>query len=144
MSWTRFEAGGRPTPLIDERSAPYWDFAARHVLAIARCSRCRTLSHPPDIVCPYCRSTDPDFVFEPVSGRGWLRSWTVVRQSFLHGFDVPFVLADVELVEQADLRMIGHLMGGPEVALRPGLAIRAEFEDIAPDLAIPAFALADD
>ena len=32
-----------------------------------------------------------------MSGRGVVRSWTVVRQSFLPGFDVPFVLVDVEL-----------------------------------------------
>ena len=36
-----------------------------------------------------------------------------MRQSFLQGFDVPFVLVDVELVEQADLRLIGRLLDGP-------------------------------
>ena len=41
--------------------------------------------------------------FAPVSGRGTVRSWTVVRESFLPGFDddLPFVLVDVELNEEA-------------------------------------------
>ncbi len=57
-------------------------------------------------------------MFEPVSGRGFVRSWTVVRQSFLPGFedDLPFVLVDVELEEQPDLRMIGRLPTGPRWA----------------------------
>ena len=60
----------RPVPVPDESSAPYWEAAAEHVLAVARCSRCGTFALPPDVVCPHCGSTDPDFAFEPVSGRG--------------------------------------------------------------------------
>ena len=101
---------------------------------VARCSRCGTFSIPPDIVCPHCHSTvTPTFAFEPVSGRGSLRSWTVVRQSFLPGFDddLPFVLVDVELDEQADLRMIGRLLDGPDAALHLGDRVVVAFEDIA-------------
>ena len=116
----------RPVPVPDERSAPFWEAAAAHVLTVARCSRCEMFSIPPDIVCSHCHRRDPAFVFEPVSGRGSLRSWTVVRQSFLPGFDddLPFVLADVELDEQADLRMIGRLLDGPDVALHIGDRVR--------------------
>jgi uncharacterized OB-fold protein len=100
-------------------------------------------AHPPDVVCPHCRSTDPRFAFEPVSGRGTVRSWTIVRQSFLPGFDddVPFVLVDVELAEQPELRMIGRLVDGPDAPLAIGAHVRAAFERIAPDVAVPAFAL---
>jgi hypothetical protein len=66
-----------------------------------------------------------------------------VRQSFLPGFDddVPFVLADVELDEQADLRMIGRLLDGPDARLAVGGRVRAVFEDIGPGIAVPAFSL---
>jgi len=142
-------AGARPVPVPDERSQPYWDAAAEHVLAIARCSRCDTFSIPPDIVCSHCHSTEPDFTFVPVSGRGVVRSWTVMHQSFVPGFDdlVPFVLVDVELDAQADLRMIGRLLDGPEMldGPEPSLAIGAPvvvaFEDIAPGTSVPAFTL---
>jgi uncharacterized protein len=133
----------RPYPVPDEQSAAFWRAAGEHVLMIARCSRCAELTHPPDVVCPHCHSTDPAFEFTPVSGRGTIRSWTVMRKSFLPGFDhdVPFVLVDVELVEQADLRLIGRLVDGIKAPLAIGDTVRLAFEDIAPGIAVPAFAL---
>ena len=79
--------------------------------------------------------------FTPVSGRGVVRSWTVVRQSFLPGFDVPFVLVDVELSEQADLRLIGRLLDGVDAELHLGDEVRVAFEDLAAGIAVPAFEL---
>jgi uncharacterized OB-fold protein len=132
----------RPVPVPDAQSAPFWRAAADHTLALARCSRCGQLSHPPDVVCPHCASTDPAFVFVPVDGTGTIRSWTIMRQSFLPGFDDgPFVLVDVELSAQPDLRMIGRLIDGPEVPLRIGAPVSLAFEDLAPGLAVPAFTL---
>lgn len=134
---------GRPLPAPDDTSAAYWSAAADHVLTVARCARCGRFSVPPDVVCPHCHSTDPGFEFTPVSGRGVVRSWTVVRQAFLPGFDdeIPFVLVDVELVEQAELRLIGRLLDGVDAKLRVGDAVTVGFEDLAPGMAIPAFEL---
>ncbi|KPM52263.1 hypothetical protein ACG83_28025 [Frankia sp. R43] len=146
----------RPLPVPDEISAPYWAAAAGHVLAIARCARCGSFALPPDQACPHCGSTDPDYAFAPVSGRGTVRSWTVIRQPGLPGFaaEVPFVLVDVELAEQPELRMIGRLLDGPAALespaspdgpaqpLRLGAPVRVGFEDVAPGVAIPAFTLA--
>jgi uncharacterized OB-fold protein len=100
-------------------------------------------------VCPHCFSAEPAFAFEQVSGRAAVRSWTVMRQSFLPGFgaDVPFVLVDVELAEQAGLRMIGRLLDGPwalagdGAPLRLGAEVRVAFEDVADGVSVPAFAL---
>ncbi len=133
----------RPVPVPDERSQGYWDAAAEHVLAMARCSRCGTFAMPPDIVCSHCHSTEPEFTFVPVSGRGVVRSWTVMHQSFVPGFDdlIPFVLVDVELDEQPDLRTIGRLVDGPDAPLAIGARIVVEFEDLAPGVSVPAFAL---
>lgn len=133
----------RPLPVPDESSAPYWSAAAERVLAVARCARCGQFSMPPDVVCPHCHTTDPGFEFTPVSGRGVIRSWTVVRQAFLPGFDddLPFVLVDVELVEQAELRLIGRLLDGADTDLRVGEAVTVAFEDLAPGVAVPAFEL---
>jgi uncharacterized OB-fold protein len=95
------------------------------------------------VVCLHCGSTDPQYVFAPLSGRGIVRSWTVVRQSFLPGFDadVPFVLVDVELDEQPELRMIGRLLDGVDAPLRLGDRVVVGFEDVAPGVAVPAFEL---
>lgn len=132
----------RPLPVPDETSAPYWAAAAQHILTVARCGRCAVLTMPPDVVCTACGSTDPRYEFTPVSGRGTVRSWTVVRQAFLPGFDVPFVLVDVELAEQPDLRLIGRLLDGVGADLHPGAPVRVAFEDLADEIAVPAFELA--
>jgi hypothetical protein len=137
-------AASRVVPIPDEGSAPFWEAAARHVLALARCSRCQAFTHPPDVVCPSCGSIDPGFVFVECSGEGTLRSWIVMRQSFLPGFDedVPFVLVDVELADPAGIRLIGRLLDGPRATLRAGAPVRLAFEDVRPGLAVPAFVLA--
>ena len=133
----------RPLPVPDETSAPFWTAAARHVLTVARCGRCGTLTLPPDVVCTACGSTSPEYEFTPVSGRAVVRSWTVVRKAFLPGFDreLPFVLVDVELAEQADLRLIGRLLDGADVELTIGAEVRVAFEDLTDDIAVPAFEL---
>jgi uncharacterized OB-fold protein len=136
----------RAVPVPDEQSAPYWEATARHELALAQCSACGAYSIPPDIVCVHCGATDPAFAFTPVSGRGTLKSWTVVRQAIVPGFDdeVPFVLADVELAEQAGLRMTGRLVDGMTALDDRRVCVDAPvvvvFEDL-PEASIPAFAL---
>lgn len=118
----------RPVPVPDEASAPFWDAAARGELVLARCGACRRFAHPPEPVCPYC--ADGVLAFEPVEPRGVIRSWTVVRQSFLPGFDdvLPLVLVDVEV---DGVRLIGRLVDG-EPAL--GAEVRVVFDD-----GVPAF-----
>lgn len=96
---------------------------------------------PPDVLCTACGSTDPGYEFTPVSGRGVVRSWTVVRQSFLPGFDVPFTLVDVELAEQPGLRIVGRLLGEGNPSL--GAPAHVVFEDLADGFAVPAFELAE-
>ncbi|MGV0740532.1 OB-fold domain-containing protein [Mycobacterium syngnathidarum] len=133
---------GRPVPVPDRWSTPYWEAAARGVFAVACCRRCGTLTMPPDVVCLACSSTDPGYEFVPVSGRGVVRSWTVVRQSFLPGFDLPFVLVDVELAEQPDLRVVARLLDGPDRQLRWGVSVRLVFETLTEGIAVPAFEFA--
>jgi uncharacterized OB-fold protein len=98
---------------------------------------------PPDVVCPHCHTADPGFDYTPVSGRGRVRSWTVVRQALLPGLDgdLPFVLVDVELAEHPDLRLIGRLFNGVGAKLQAGAGVIAVFEDLAEGVAVPGFQL---
>jgi hypothetical protein len=138
---TELSSAPRPVPVADEVSAPHWAAAANHQLTIAKCSACDACTHPPDIVCGHCGSLTPDFHFAPVDGAGTVRSWTVVRQSFLPGFETPYLLVDVELDAQPDLRLVARLLDGADVELRIGDRVRVVFEDLAPGVAVPAFVL---
>jgi hypothetical protein len=131
----------RPLPVPDETSAPYWAAAAEHELTLPRCSHCHEFTFPPDSTCPNCHSMDPQFTFEPVSGAGTVRTWTVIRRSFLQGFDTPFLLVDVQLDEQPAVRLIGRLLEGPETPLNTGDRVAIAFEDLAPGISVPAFSL---
>lgn len=143
MSGAPETATTRPVPVPDELSAPYWEAAARHVLVLAKCARCGSFAIPPGQACPACGTTDPDYAWTGVSGAGVIRSWTIIRQSFLPGFDddLPYLLADVELAEQPELRMIGRLLDGPDAAVETGARVTAAFEDLKPGVAVPAFRL---
>ena len=134
---------GRPLPVPDEQSAPFWEAAADHVLVLARCGRCAHWSLPPETVCPSCGSTDPGYEFAPVSGAGSVRSWTVVRQSFLPGFDadLPFVLVDVQLADQPEVRLIGRLFDGADSRPELDEPVELDWEDLAPEVSVPAFRL---
>ncbi len=135
----------RPLPVPDANSTPYWEAAARHVLALPGCSRCGAFCVPPGPTCRHCHAADPAFTYRPVSGRGRVRSWTVVRRTSLAGFEgeVPFVLVDVELAEQEELRMIGRLLDGPDAPLRAGAPVTVAFEDVTDGVAVPGFVLGD-
>jgi hypothetical protein len=136
--------GRPPIPVPDEHSAGYWSAAADHVLALARCIHCGHFAHPPGVVCTNCLHPEPGFEYAPVDGGGTVRSWTVIRDSFLPGFrdTVPFLLVDVELEVQPDLRLIGRLVDGPDADVHLGDRVLTVFDDLAPGVAVPAFVLA--
>lgn len=133
----------RPIPVPDERSVGYWEAAARHELAIARCASCRSYSHPPEPICTSCGHVADPLIFERVSGQGVIRSWAMVRQALLPGFEgvIPYLIVDVELPEQPELRLTGRLLDGPDAPVRIGMPAMVAFEDIAPGVAVPAFTI---
>ena len=130
-----------PLPVPDEESAAFWSAAGEHRLVLARCTHCGRVAHPPGVVCAHCLHPEARFEFGPIEGGGAVRSWIVVRDAFLPGFEVPFVLVDVELDAEPGLRLIGRLADGPEVALRAGDRVVTVFDDLAEGVAVPAFAL---
>ena len=130
---------GRILPVPDEVSAPYWAACADHGLKLPRCSDCGEFTLPPN-----CHSLEPAYTFEEVSGSGTVKTWTVIRHSFLKGFDLPFLLVDVQLDDQPNVRMIGRLVDGPEIPLRIGDPVTVAFDDLVPGVSVPAFAKVSD
>jgi uncharacterized OB-fold protein len=133
----------KPLPVPDDTSAGYWDAAAQGRLALPRCAVCERFALPPSITCPHCGSSAPHFNFVTVDGGGCIRSWTIVRDAFLPGFndEVPYVLVDVELDVQQDLRMIGRLVDGPDARLGVGDRVALRFDPLGDGVAVPSFAL---
>ncbi len=125
----------RTPPEIHERTAAFWTGGAVGELRIARCRACRLWMHPPQPACRRCRSRDIEP--EAVSGRGTIWSYTISRRSWSPGLEAPYVIAEVELEEQPDLRLMAAVVDCREVFI--GLPVRVRFER-AGEAWIPVFA----
>ena len=133
----------RPVPVPDELSQGFWDAANDQKLVVQQCTKCGWMSYPPDLICPNCLATDRDFTWTPLSGRGTLRSWTIVRTAFLPGFasHVPYVVAAVEMEEQKGLRLTARLLDGADATLSYGSPVETLFDEVAEGVRVPVFRL---
>lgn len=135
---------GPPPVASDPLTDFFWAGAREGRLLIQRCRDCGTYIHLPRPVCRACRSFD--LAPEPVSGRGTIYTFTETHRPF-HPFfvdRVPYLLAAVELEEQAGLRVLSNLVGldepgAPAREPRIGMAVEVRFEWLSDDLAIPVF-----
>lgn len=131
--------------MADDVSAPFWEAAQRDQLVVRRCTGCGHLSYPPRLVCTECLLDPPDFDWAPMSGRGELITWTIVRDAFLPGFAplVPYAVGDVRLAEQADLRIVARLVDVEFGDLRIGLPVTVAFVDGGEGTRVPVFTSSD-
>src|SRR5688500_10567657 len=93
----------RPLPELNPANEWFWTSGADGLLRIQACDDCGKLVHPPVPICPKCRSR----AWKPtvVSGRATVIGFTVNSQQWLPGFDPPYVIANVALAEDADVRL---------------------------------------
>jgi uncharacterized OB-fold protein len=131
-------AAQRPVPVVDESTAPYWEAARREILAILRCSDCGRRRNPPSPVCPGCFSEAAEW--QPVSGRGTVHQFTILRQPRVRGFEgaVPYAVVVVELDEQPMLLFVANLVGVDAGAARIGMRVQVTFEHH-DDFVLPQF-----
>lgn len=136
----------KPIPVPDHYSEEFWRAAADGVLAIQRCDHCGRFEHPPVFVCAVCHAPDAAFTFTPVSGSGVVRTWTVLHTPFLTAFadDIPYVLVEVELPEQAGLRYTARLVDGPDAPLRVGAPAEVVFEPTRDGFVLPQLRLVEE
>lgn len=125
----------KPLPKPSPASAPYWDAARRHELKLQKCGGCGAFIYYPRPQCPDCMSENLEW--RPVSGRGKLYSYTVVRRASSRSFaDGPYVLAIVELDEGP--RMTTNLIAPPE-QIKIGMPVTVAFDDVTPEHTLVKF-----
>ena len=130
----------RILPAVDDLSRPFWDAAARKTLAIQHCDRCQHFWHLPVYVCPTCRRGDA-LAWVEVSGRGKVYSYIVIRESRNEFVKtrLPLVVACVELVEQAGLRLFANILEVPHSEVTVDMDVKVAFEDLGNGLVLPQF-----
>jgi uncharacterized OB-fold protein len=120
-------------PLPDTEWEPtreFWGRAARDELVLPRCDGCGAWCWYPRRACRACGHDTWSWV--PVSGRGTLFSWTVVRHAFLPQFRdlVPFVTGLVSVDEDPAVRLATRVVDCDPDDLRCGLPVAVVFRDL--------------
>ncbi len=122
-----------PQPGPDNRE--FWDGCRRHELRIQECRACGTRRFSPRPVCPECAS--PKFEWITCSGRATVWSWTVIHPPTLPAFaaKTPYAAGIVRLEE--GVFMVGQIRGCDPHAIRDGMPVTVEFDDVTADVSLP-------
>jgi uncharacterized OB-fold protein len=115
----------RILPKLREHNRVFWTGGADGQLMIARCAQCALWVNPPASDCPDCGGA---LVAHPVSGRGTVFTYTINYQPFNPAVTVPYVIAIVELEEQADLRIATNIVDCEPDSVYVGLPVEVRFE----------------
>ena len=87
-------------------------------------------------MCPKCLSRE--LAPEPVSGRATVHAYTVNHQAWIPGFDPPYVVAIVTIVEQDDVRLTTNIVNCEPDDVVIGMPVRVTFEQ-REDVWLPLF-----
>jgi uncharacterized OB-fold protein len=129
----------KPLPAPDAFTKPFWDGCKAGELRMLRCARCGTYVFFPAPACHACGSMEVAWV--PVSGKGSVYSFIVVRQANLPAFaaELPYVVAWVELAEQPGLKMVSNIVGCDPKDVRVGMPVQVTFEQATDEVTLPKF-----
>jgi uncharacterized OB-fold protein len=132
---TQMSEDGRPLPLPNPTTQPYFDAALDGRLRLQRCPKDGFFFYPRSR-CPKCLGDD--WSWEDVSGRGSLHAFTIDRIGHDPALarDVPFAIAVIELEEGP--RMTARVVDCELDELQVGMALEATFETI-DDVALVRF-----
>jgi uncharacterized protein len=114
-------------PVPDADTAFFWEAGKDGVLRILGCNSCDHLIQPPTPVCPKCHSRD--VAPRDMSGRGTVWSFTVNVHPWLPSMKIPYILASVELEEQAGLRLTTHITGAEPQEVKVGMPVEVTFTE---------------
>ena len=106
-------------------TAFFWKSGADGALRFLQCSTCSYFIHPPASYCPNCGGRDS--APEVTSGRGTVYSFTVNHQPW-DGSIGPYVVAIVEMDQQADLRLMTNLVDVATEDVHIGMPVEVVFE----------------
>jgi uncharacterized protein len=125
----------RKLPQLTPDTEPFWTGGRGGQLLIQRCGHCGLYQHPPLPICSACRTET--VAPAAVSGRGKIKTFTVNHQAWLPGLDEAFVIAAIELDEQAELYVFSNVLYPPE-QVTSGMRVQVCFEHHA-DVWLPMF-----
>jgi acetyl-CoA acetyltransferase/uncharacterized OB-fold protein len=102
------EKPARPLPELTPANEWFWTSGADGRLRVQRCEDCGQRVHPPVPICPACRSRA--WSASEVDGRATVVGFTINAHPWLPGFDPPYVIANVALIEDVTVRLTTNIV----------------------------------
>ncbi len=125
-----------PLPQLTPDNEFFWTSGADGTLRIQECGDCRSLIHPPQPICRYCRSHD--MLVRAVSGRAILSAFTVNHRFSIPGLAAPYVVAQVAIEEDPRVRLTTNIIDAEPDELELGQVVEVVFEQNS-DVYLPLF-----
>jgi len=130
----------KPLPQVTPLTQTFWEETARRRLVIQRCQACGSFVWCPRPHCGECG--DERLEWTPVSGRGSVYSFTVIREAAGRGTkgfdkDIPYVVAWIDLDEGP--RLVSNVVQCPVEKVAIGMAVEVVFEEAGPGIFLPKF-----
>ncbi len=130
---------GKPVPVPDAASRPFFDGTLRGELVLQRCGACGQWMWPVRFRCISCLSDD--LSWEASAGTGTIYSFTLVHQLVHPGFagDLPYNVVMVDLDE--GVRIISNLVDIANDEVQIGQRVAVTFELVSDEVSLPRFRL---
>ncbi len=124
-----------PLPHPTALSRPHWDACREGVLLVQRCRQCAAYVFIPQPCCTRCQSTQLEWVAS--SGRGKVYSFSVVHRAPRPQFEVPYIVAVIELEE--GWHMLSNVLECPVDAVAVDLPVEVAFRKMTEEITLPYF-----
>jgi uncharacterized OB-fold protein len=127
---------GRPIPVTDEASQPFFDATRQGKYLLKYCATCKRHLAPQAEVCDSCFGNELEW--REASGKGTVYSFVINHQVLHPGFkDLgPYSVIVVELEEGP---RITSTYDGPNEEIEVDMAVKVTFEDLG-EVTVPKFA----
>jgi len=139
-----------PSSTIDYRQGPlpdvdyatyhaFWEGVRAGEIRLPRCRDCGKFHWYPQLMCPFCRRGNIEFV--KVGPRGQVYTWTTVTYAFLPEYAdrLPYIVVFVEFPEAPGVRFISNMLDtGPE-EMKVGLPVEPVFQQVDEKITLPLF-----
>ena len=127
----------KPLPVIDEDTAPYWEYCKKHELRMQECKQCGHIRFPVSIICPKCHSMEAEWT--KLSGKGKVYTYIIYRQVFHPSYenDIPYAAAIIQLDEGP--RMDSNITGCKVDDIEIDMPVESYFDDVNDEISLPKF-----
>lgn len=127
----------KPLPFPDMETEAFWAAAREHKLMLPKCQECGFITFPPKSQCPRCQSTRVEWT--RMSGKGTVYTFSTMHDTFIRGYEPPYVVAQVELEEQPGLRLNSNILECDVKDVHIGMPVEVTFEERTDEVTLPQF-----